>query len=247
MDIRQLLKTCFRTTNKAFRLVLVLWLWVAVSSIILKEISPENQSDSARAVALVVGTLGIFLADTFLSGCVYACLRDLTGAGQMSWSKFNYYGRLYFHRLFSLRILTLGSFLLFGTIVYGLVDALRSAGVFFTAVCFALIIGWAAFPLYFLLHFLLAPLVLLAQDTDLLNALRKSWEFTRDNLADAITVGVSFLVIFAVANLPNLLYNNKGKFFYLLAVPGSLLVSYADIFIISGLFIFYYSNQRHFS
>lgn len=237
-NLQHLIKSGFELTNEKFKLFIIvlcstIFLINAVDYI-FEKLNEQNQFFWLMIVLLI---------ENFLTCGVYGSLKKVLSGIKLTTGMFLSNGLNFFLRFLALKLL----FILFASLIAGLLmlvaEATKNLSIPATTGIVILWIVWLAFPVYYFVLSLFAPIVLFSNNTGIIQTIKTGILFSKKNINSIIVLSFTYLSAIALlVYFPEKVYNLSSVFwtFYKGAV-----VSIFEIGFISCLLLLYEKELNH--
>ncbi len=233
-----LLKSGFLFNRDKLKLLVIL-----IFSVIFLTMSIEYIFKKGSEQSQLLWVLSILLAENFLTCGLYGSLKEIISGKNLNSIVFFSNGARFFSRFLIIKfcfvffIIFLGTFLFLIAYAVGKMTLPGAAGFAF------LWLIWLAFPSYFFVMALFAPIVLFSQNSGVIESIKKGIIFSRKNI-DRLIVLVFFFIFLGgfLVYLPEKIYNFSSGFW---TVCKSVIISVLEISFISCLLFFYQKESKN--
>ena len=171
-SLSSIVKSGFILTADKFKLFIVVTcstlLLIQTVEFIFKKVDPQNQ---------VLWLLGVILIENFLTCGVYGSLKKILSGTRFSGEMFLLNAISFFIRFLLIKLIFITSFFILGGLGLLIAEATGKIPIFAAAGIVLILLVWLAFPAYYFVLSLFAPIVLFSQNTGLIQSFKTAIYF----------------------------------------------------------------------
>lgn len=209
---------------------------VMISTLLLTEVVEFIFSKVEQQNQLLY-LVGVLLIENFLTCGVYGSLRKILSKIRFTVDMFFSSAIRFFFRFLVIKLCFVFFVFIFGSILLAVSQATGKISLPAASIIVVLWLIWLAFPAYYFVLALYAPVVLFSQDTRITQAIKTSIIFCKRTLDKIIVIAFFyFILVGLLVYLPEKAYNLSSTLWTFFK---SIVVSIAEIGFISCLFLLY--------
>ncbi|MCM8758575.1 MAG: hypothetical protein NC906_02220 [Candidatus Omnitrophica bacterium] len=236
--VRQVLKSGLKLTPEKLKLFVVVVCSTLFLISIIDHIFSKNQQETQFLWLLMV-----LMLENFLTCGVYGSLKKILLGMNLTVKLFFSNGAKFFLRFLIIKCIFIFFVIVFAGLLMLAVKATSGISLFAAASIILLWLAWLAFPAYYFLLSLFAPIVLFSENTGIIQSLKKAIFFCRKKLDKILVIAFFYFAAIAVlVYLPEKVYNISGNFW---KIYKSITASFFEVSFISSLILLYQRELSH--
>jgi len=211
-ELKSIFKETFNIKTNEIYLSLIVFLYIVISNLL------SGINLKVLSIVFLIQTF-LLLLENYITISVYSGIKKII-KNQIIISKDIFIDGLYFFlRVLLYKIFVCISFALLFAIAFGIIEVIKKIPVVNAAILTIITLLWLSIPVYYILLTFFAPFVIILEDRPVLDSMKISFNFVKENLDAFVIITFLFGILWGICILFFKKYNNlKGieiLFFYI--------------------------------